>query len=71
MSEDPRSFIGPEGSSPVFEKGYPSYEAVNRKPDEEITLTQLKQVFVNNGLEFFIASQTDNVVKVNFMVKSE
>jgi hypothetical protein len=66
VSEDPRSFLGP-----VFEKGYPSFEAVNRKPDEEITLEQLKQIFVSNGLDFFIASQTGKVVKVNFMVKSE
>jgi hypothetical protein len=36
-----------------------------------ITLKELKDIFIKNKLEFFIASNEKGIVKINVMVKDE
>ena len=36
-----------------------------------ITLKELKAIFIENKLEFFIASNEKGIVKINIMVKDE
>ena len=35
------------------------------------TLNELRKIFINNGLEFYIKKQKDGVVKVHFIVREE
>jgi len=44
-------------------------EYVMTKP--EITISELKRIFVENGLDFYIKKQKDCIVKVHFMVKTD
>ena len=37
----------------------------------QVTLDELRKIFVENRLEFFIRKEKDNIVKVNFIVKEE
>lgn len=35
----------------------------------QVTLNELRKIFIENGLEFCIKQEKDNIVKVNFIVK--
>lgn len=35
------------------------------------TLNELRKIFINNGLEFYIKKEKAGVVKVHFIVKEE
>ena len=37
----------------------------------QVTLNELRKIFIENNLEFFIKKEKDNIVKVNFIVKEE
>jgi hypothetical protein len=56
--------------SPVFEKGYPSYNAVNGIKSTP-TLSELKRIFNANGIEYHIKKQKDNIVKVHIIVTED
>lgn len=51
---------------PVFEKGYPCFDAVNRK---DPTITELRKILSSHGLEFHINKVTDgNIASINVLV---
>ena len=35
------------------------------------TINELRKIFINNGLEFYIKKQKDGIVKVHFLVREE
>ena len=35
------------------------------------TINELRKIFINNGLEFYIKKQKDGVIKVHFIVREE
>ena len=37
----------------------------------QVTLDELRKIFTENRLEFFIKKEKDNIVKVNFIIKEE
>lgn len=39
--------------------------------NKEVTLDELKQVFRDAGLEYYIKKSKDSIVKVHFMIKEE
>lgn len=38
--------------------------------ESDLTLTELRKIFVKNGLEFKIQEQSEGMVKVNFIVNN-
>lgn len=57
-------------NEPVFEKGYPSYNAVNGIENSP-TLSELKTIFNRYGIEYYIKKQKDNIIKVHIMVAED
>lgn len=55
--------------SPVFEKGYPCYDAVNRK---DPTVNELRKILSSHGLEFHVKKvKNGNIAKVNVLVRED
>ena len=39
--------------------------------DNDPTIDELRKIFIENGLEFYIKKQKDGVIKVHFIVRED